>query len=245
MRKPIIIIEKDENIPAEIIKWADSHSVPIIFKQQDSIHTKVAGSKSETENNGTDISDYDHVIEYSEDITEDYLETAYCHARGIPAAITSTERLLIREIGPEDLELYQKIIREYPGSVSDHTLLNLSFPEFKDRHLAYMKYSYSFLGYGIYGIFLKNEKENISNMIGIAGLDGTDIPSLSYALFKNYQGMGYAFEACKAIIEYSLDFLAINRINICVKKDNISSIGLARKLKTLYPDLLQIIEETP
>ena len=243
MRKPIVIIEKEETVPAEILSWASSHSVPVIHENSSVGKTPVAAEKSGDDN---PISDYDYVIEYSEDITTDYLDTAYCHAHNLPADITSTSRLVIREIGPEDLDSYREILCKYPEAVSDPTLLNLPFDEFKDRHLAYMKYSYSLLGYGIWGIFLKNTEDDItSKMIGIAGLDGTGIPSLSYALFEEYQGMGYASEACKAIIDYAVCNHEINRINLCVKQDNTSSLKLARKLITLYPDTLSILEERP
>ena len=241
MRKPIVIIEKEETIPAEILSWASSHSVPVIQEHSSVGKTPVAAEKSGDDN---PISDYDYVIEYSEDITTDYLDTAYCHAHNLPADITSTSRLVIREIGPEDLDSYREILCKYPEAVSDPTLLDLPFNEFKDRHLAYMKYSYSLLGYGIWGIFLKNTEDDItSKMIGIAGLDGTGIPSLSYALFEEYQGMGYASEACMAILDYASRVLEIKNINLYVKQYNIPSLKLARMLKSVYPCLISIMEE--
>ena len=191
MNKPMVIIEKEYQIPSTVLDWAQSHSVPVLSCSD-------FGSLS-----------YDYVIEieYSNEITIDYLNMTYCHAHNLPATIATTDRLIIREIGTDDLNIYQRLIEENPTVISDKSLLGLSAEAFKERHLAYMKYSYQFLGYGIWGIFLSdkandtksNSAKFIGNnspngiMIGIAGLDGTDNMSLSYAILEKYSGQGYAY----------------------------------------------------
>ena len=219
MNEPMIIIEKEYQIPDVILDWAQSHSVPVLSCHDFDIFSL----------------NYDYVIEYSDEITIDYLNITYCHAHNLPATIATTGRLIIREIGTDDLNIYQRLIEENPTVISDKSLLGLSAEEFKERHLAYMKYSYQFLGYGIWGIFLSGEI-----MIGIAGLDGTDKISLSYALLKNYQGYGYAYEAVSEIINYAVHELEIRQIKLDIQKDNISSIKLAEKIQNIYPNILQV-----
>ena len=230
MHEAMLLIEKEEKIPASVIEWAESHSVPIEFCPDD----------TDTENTGhTDPASgfkYDYVITYSSDITLEYLEIMYCHSRDLSAVIGITDRLVIREISPEDLDSYKELIDTFPDAVSDSTLTGLNMDEFRERHLAYIKYSYHFLGYGIYGIFLKNDNK----MIGIAGADGTDAPTLSYALFKEYQGKGYAYEACRTVIDHIQKNLNVPHIRIDVKKENAASLKLAKKLGDEFPELIEL-----
>ena len=159
MHEAMIIIEKEEKIPAPVIGWAESHSVPIEFCPDDT-----DADNTDHNNTGSGFK-YDYVITYSSDITLEYLEIMYCHTHDLSAVIGTSSRLVIREISPEDLDSYKELIDTFPDAVSDSTLTGLSMDEFRERHLAYIKYSYHFLGYGIYGIFLKDDNK----MIGIAG----------------------------------------------------------------------------
>jgi RimJ/RimL family protein N-acetyltransferase len=77
-------------------------------------------------------------------------------------------------------------------------------------------------------------------MIGIAGLDGTDNISLSYALLEEYWGQGYAYEAIYEIINYAINELEISQIKLDIPKDNLPSIKLAKKIRNIYPEILQI-----
>lgn len=219
MNKPMVIVEKECIIPSSIHDWAQSHSVPVL-----SCHDFDCFSLN-----------YDYIIEYSDEITIDYLNMTYCHAHNLPATIATTDRLIIREIGTDDLDIYQRLIEENPAVISDKSLLGLSAEEFKERHLAYMKYSYQFLGYGIWGIFLSGEI-----MIGIVGLDGTDSISLSYALLEKYRGQGYAYEAVNEVLNYAIHDLEISHIKLDIPKDNLPSIKLAKKIQDIYPEILQV-----
>ena len=253
----MVIIEKEYKIPSVIVDWAQSHSVPIMsYRDADAPSSRdcLKGFNQNEfclqDNLGTFSLNYDYVIEYSEETSLDYLNMTYCHAHNLPATIVATERFIIREIGIKDLDVYKRIINENPDVIFDKSLVNLSAEEFKERHLAYMKYSYQFLGYGIWGIFLiqKGNNKNTdyaknivdSTMIGIAGLDGTDVPQLSYALFTEYQGNGYAFEACDKVLEYAVSQLGLDKVIINIQNDNPKSLILSKKLATKYP-LLEII----
>lgn len=228
MHEAMLIIEKDDKIPAPVLEWAESHSVPVEFcpDETDGINDTDSGLGFK----------YDYVITYSSDITIEYLDILYCHSHDLSAVIGTSERLIVREIAPEDLDNYRELIELFPDAVSDSSLKGLSKEDFHERHLAYIKYSYRFLGYGIYGVFLKKDGQ----MIGIAGVDGTDRPTLSYALFKEHQGYGYAYEACRIILEYVKDYLDIPHIDINVKKENTASLKLAKKLGEAFPELIRL-----
>ena len=229
METYIIIIEKEEPVPENIRTWAKQHLVAVVPERN-------CGEAAL-------LDAYDYVIEYSKDVSLKYLEIAYCHTHNLPAIIAETESLIIKEIGMEETEEYRKIIENVPNAVSDKTLLGLSSEEFARRHRAYMMYSYGLLGYGIYGVYLKNPvkgttcatgNDGCEKMIGIAGLDGTEVPLLSYAVLKEYQGMGYAFSACCSIMDYFFTETEMDKVNISVAKDNGPSINLARKLADRY-----------
>ena len=228
MHEAMILIEKEEKIPAYVIEWAEFHSVPIEFCPDDN-------DTDSTDRTGLGFR-YDYVVTYSSDITLEYLEIMYCHSHDLSAVIGVSDRLVIHEITPEDLNSYKELIDTFPNAVSDSTLRGLSMDEFRERHLAYIKYSYHFLGYGIYGIFLKESNK----MIGIAGADGTDAPTFSYALFKEYHGKGYAYEACCIIIDYLQKYLCISHIVINVQKENLASLKLAKKLGEAFPELIEL-----
>ena len=224
MKKPMILLENTISIPYNIRIWAKSHSVPIKRIRSDNSVSSCAYPP-----------DYEYVIEYSEDLTTEFLDVTYCHSHNLPAVIARTERLVIREIGISDLYQYATILKENPNATSDKSLLSLSPSDFKDRHIAYMKYSYQFLGYGIWGLFANTISS--PKMIGIAGLDGTD-PELSYAILKDYRKNGYAYEAVSKILEYATTELNINKIRININKDNSESLKLAEKLSEHFPGIL-------
>jgi RimJ/RimL family protein N-acetyltransferase len=230
MHEEMILLEKDEKIPAKIIEWAELHSVPIEFCPDTPGTDRLNATVPDTEFR------YDYVITYSSDITPEYLDILYCHSHDLSAMIGASERIIIREIAPEDLDSYKELIELFPDAVSDNTLSGLSKEEFRQRHLAYIKYSYHFLGYGIYGIFLRKS----GKMIGIAGVDGTDRPALSYALFNEHQGKGYAYDACRIILDHMEKYHSMAHIDIIVKKSNTASLNLAKKLGDAFPGLIRL-----
>ena len=177
------------------------------------------------------------------------LEIAYCHAVDKPAVIGTTKRLIIREIGSEDLDDYFRIVKLFPEILTDRTLSELNPDEFKIRHEAYIKYSYHFLGYGIYGIFPRDTAlkpvsgcYKVPKMIGLAGIDGVETLQLSYALFPEYQGIGIAFEACDRILEYAETSLELKNINLFIHEENTSSIRLAEKLKKKHSIIIHHLQ---
>jgi len=202
----MILLENDHPIPSDIKSWAKEKNIPII------------------KGNAYGIFPADFIIEYSPDTDLTELEISYCHSIFQPAVIGETERLTIKELGTDDLKDYMLLVTENNIHLSDPSLASLSFKEFTDRHLAYIKYSYSFLGYGLWGIY---SKEN--SLLGIAGLDGTDRITLSYALFEKYRGKGYAAEACSFILEYA-EKHAFTPVIIVVNPNNSSSLKLASKM---------------
>lgn len=137
-----------------------------------------------------------------------------------------TERLIIREMVPEDVDaLYE--IYEAP-SVTKY-MENL-FEE-KEEEYQYMRnyydHVYCFFGYGMWLLTLKN-----GTVIGRAGIENNDRDEivLGYVVGEAYQRQGYAYEACKAILGYARNDLEIEDVVVYVHPENEPSIRLAEKL---------------
>lgn len=153
--------------------------------------------------------------------------------------IDVTGRLVIRELGMNDINTYQNIIEACAlGVLPD--LVGLSADEFAERHEAYIKYQYGFYGYGIWGVFLKGSvpsyDEYLSGhegpMIGIVGLvngSASGIGELSYAILPKYRRNGYALEAVRAAMEYGTE-CGFKGFEAVIEPSNTASLALAAKL---------------
>lgn len=151
--------------------------------------------------------------------------------------IAETDRLIIRELVPEDLPALRKISspkdREKLGETEEKLLQ-------EDFFLAYIRNQYAFFGFGIWALVLKETGE----LIGKAGLspleepfepqDGTDdagdILELCYHVGTEFRRRGYALEALKAVLFFGQKELDVHRYLVRTGKNNIPSRELIRKL---------------
>lgn len=163
------------------------------------------------------ISDYD--------FTEEYAEFLCAKAIGLPGVIVNTERLQIREIGLNDLSAYKALLSECSDFL-DEDFSEMSENDFKKRHEEYIKYHYNFFGFGLWGLWFKNEPDKL---IGLAGVSGND-HTLSYCITREYRNKGFAYEACSHIIRYMAEEHSVNDITAVISEDNEPSIHLAKKL---------------
>lgn len=159
------------------------------------------------------------------EFTEEYAEFLCAKAMGLPAVIGHTERLQIREIGMNDLAAYKALVSECSDYLDDD-YSNMSETDFQKRHEEYIKYHYNFFGFGLWGLWLKNEPDKL---IGLAGISGND-HTLSYCITKEYRNKGFAYEACKYIIRYMEEEHSVKDITAIISEDNTPSIHLAQKL---------------
>ena len=123
-------------------------------------------------------------------------------------------RMCIRELTEADMDSY--------GCREEGNLAFLDIQE--------MYYRWNF---GIWGIFMEN------GIIGLAGfLIGDDGRlRMGYELKSEYRGRGYAFTACKAILDYAEEEMEYPEVVCVIDKNNIPSILLAGKLKEYYQKL--------
>lgn len=170
-----------------------------------------------------------YVAENMEALDKRYLEMVYCRYYGLPVVIAETPRLLIREMGMQDLKELYALYDTLKDCIYVEPLYDRKQEEeFTER---YLKNMYGFFGYGLWLVFRKEDWK----LVGRAGIENREIngvleQELGYLIGKPWQGNGYAEEACQAILAYAGQQLHCERLFLCTQKENIPSISLAEKL---------------
>ena len=192
-----------------------------------------------------DLSQADYLFESFNSIDNDFVEMVYSHHFGTPWTVLETERLIIREMCPLDVEDIYKI---YEGN--DLRYMENLYPDMDEerQYIAdYQKYIYNFYDFGIWLFVEKSTGE----IIGRGGIeykmsepgeeeiipdDTTDGIEIGYIIRADKQGQGYAYEGLKAILDYVPEHFGIKRVRVKVHKDNDISIHLAKKLGASFRD---------
>ena len=147
---------------------------------------------------------------------------------GLPLIIAEWGGTELRELTPEDYPAVCALVREAGGDrFSSET--RLADPEY---YAAYVRNQYPLFGYGLWGLFRKNDGE----LLGIAGFDAPPDDSadleLGYHIGKDFRRQGHALDACLAALSYAEKELGAERILIRIRRDNLPSLRLSEKLKT-------------
>lgn len=169
-----------------------------------------------------------YCIESREEIDEEYLDRVYRRFYDIPWEILTTKRLLVREITVEDVPRLFELYRD--ESITKY--MEKLFPTIQQEEeytRNYIRNIYHFYGYGMWLLVLKESGE----IIGRAGLEykeGFTGLELGFMLGEAYQHKGYAYEACRAILDYAREELGETDFRAVVHKENIHSKHLCEKL---------------
>lgn len=174
------------------------------------------------------------VLQELMEIDIEYLEKIFQRLSEKPWHIADTERLVIREMCEEDLHALYTIYDD--EDVIKYTENLYENPEKELQYIKdYRKYIYEFYGYGTWVLIHKGSGE----LIGRAGLNHRpefDEPELGFVIAKKYWRQGYAFEACKKILELAKKVYEMDQLQALVKKENLASIKLLEKLQFCYEE---------
>ena len=156
--------------------------------------------------------------------------------------LLSTERLHIRSLTLNDApDLYTLMTdKDWIQNIGDRGVYSISDAEDYIRDRFFKSYQESNLGF--YALILKTTQ----SFIGIAGLidrDGLDFVDIGYGILPQYRGLGYAFEATKAIYDYGRINLELEKIIAIVDSDNQSSINILKKLGLDFEKMIQLPDE--
>lgn len=175
-----------------------------------------------------DFSGIPYAVTNVDDLDEKYLERIWQRYRGIPWEICVTDRCIVRETVPEDVESFYEIYR-------DKEITRYMEDLFEDRDQErqyirdYIEKVYGFYGFGMWSVCLKETGE----VIGRAGLsmrEGFEEPELGYVIGKKWQNQGIAEEVCREILAYGREEIGFGHVRALMQPENTASERLCRKL---------------
>lgn len=181
-----------------------------------------------------DLSKASILIESFEGIDTAFVERTYQHAHHLPATIAKTPRLLIRELGMEDVPALYQLYQD-ESFVKNHLTIASSLQEAQEKMEAYIQHMYRFCGFGLWGVFLNDSH----TLIGHCGIEpkqlmiaqtSADVMELGYGIASKHQQQGYALEALQAILDYATNVLYLHELYVRIHPKNSASISLAKKL---------------
>ena len=156
--------------------------------------------------------------------------------------ILETERLLLRELTPEDFDVLYAVL-------GDHEIMShypYSFDEERVRNWITRNIRrYQTDGFGLWAVVLKQTGEMTGEMIGDCGItlqniNGRIPPEIGYHIRRDRQQQGYASEAARGCIRYAFEKLDFPAVYSYMKYTNIPSRKTAMKIgmrfQEEYPD---------
>lgn len=146
--------------------------------------------------------------------------------------VITTERLTLRWFTLDDASFMFELVNsplwlEFIGDRNVH-----SIDQARDYIANGTMKSYEMNGYGA---FVVQTLDGTS--LGVCGFykrDYLDYPDIGFAYLPRYVGQGYGYEAAKAVFEYGLNELKLEKILGITNPRNIASIKLLEKLGLRY-----------
>ena len=176
------------------------------------------------------------VVEGFEEIDAIFANKVYCHHHHLPALVCETERLLIKEMEERDIPRLMEICAQ---ETSRDACEGIAKPltEELEGFVDYRTYMYELCDMGYWCVIKKDTDE----IIGRAGIEPKywdnrkTVVELGYVIDENFRHQGFAYEACKAILQVAGERGAVY-LHCRIKKDNQPSRQLARKLGFVKTD---------
>lgn len=175
-----------------------------------------------------DFSGFTFGVEDPEHLEDEYVERVYRRLKGLPWNILETERCLIRETTPEDVEDFFHIYSD-PAITKFMDGLYPDKEQEKEYIREYIEKIYTFYEFGIWTVVEKSS----GSVIGRAGFsyrEGYDDPEIGFIIGVPWQRRGYGEEVCRGILDYGMKRLGFRDVNALVETRNEASLKLCDKL---------------
>lgn len=183
------------------------------------------------ENQGTFFEGAAYVVEEISEIGFSVYDEIYRRLAGLPLMVMKTERLLIRESTAGDVPEFYRVYSD--PSITRYMEDLFEDPAEETVYMQeYIRQVYGFYGYGMWTVQLRS-----GEVIGRAGLsvrEGYELPELGFVIGRDYQGQGYAEEACRAVLAYGRKELSFEHVQALVEEENLPSRNLLAKLGFLF-----------
>lgn len=170
----------------------------------------------------------EYAIEQISEVEYKSLELAYLRLTGQPWDILTTDRCIVRETTVEDADSFYDIYKEpsityYMEGLYEDKAAETAYIQ------DYIKNIYGFYGYGMWSV-LEKDSGQVIGRAGISWREGFDIPELGFVIAVPYQHQGYAYEVCRAILDYAVTELGFTSIQAFVMGENETSKSLCKRL---------------
>jgi len=153
--------------------------------------------------------------------------------------ILETERLVLRQLTPDDAEFILELLNDpsFIRNIGDRNVRTIE--DACSYILNGPVASYAKNGFGLYLVLLKETQEPIG-MCGLIKRDGLEDVDIGYALRPRYWCRGYAVEAAQATKEYAREMIGLKRIVAIVDPVNAGSIRVLEKIGLHYETMVRL-----
>ncbi|EPE0814613.1 GNAT family N-acetyltransferase [Vibrio vulnificus] len=147
---------------------------------------------------------------------------------GMENLMIETERLILRPVESEDLDIYTKLFtseettRYLPGGKPYSSEYIANYVPQKVNHWS--------KGYGTFIVSLKSSPEVKIGYAGVEQIPDSNLSDIRYGLLSEYQSKGYAFEAAKAVLNFTFGTGKVSEIYGVAVIGNFASEALLKKL---------------
>lgn len=179
-------------------------------------------------NREQDFSEFLYAVEDPEGLDPEYVDKVYRRLKGLPWDILETERCLIRETTPEDVEEFYQIYSD-PAITRYMEDLYPEIEQEKQYIREYIEKVYSFFEFGVWTV-VERASGSVIGRTGFAFREGYEEPELGFIIGVPWQRRGYAEEVCRAVMEYGWEVLGFRQVQALVEPGNEASLKLCGKL---------------
>lgn len=153
--------------------------------------------------------------------------------------ILETERLILRQLTPEDAEFILELLNEpaFINNIGDRGVRTLD--DARIYILSGPMASYAQNRFGLYRVELKETGE----AIGICGLlkrDSLEDVDIGFAFLEKLWARGFAYESASAVMEYGRGVLKLPRIVAITSPDNEGSIRVLAKIGLRFEKMIRM-----
>ena len=192
-------------------------------------------------NKNEEFSGVKYIFTDIEEVDIDSYVKAYQRYAGEPWEVLATDRLLVRETTLDDVDEFYKLYKD--PEMTKYMEGLFENPEDEKRYQKdYIEKVYGLMGFGIWTL-VRREDQKVIGRVGYSVRNGFEDIELGFLIGKDYQGQGYAFESCSAVLDYGRDVLLFDKVQTLVKAENEISINLCKKLGFKVLDNVSVEED--
>lgn len=157
--------------------------------------------------------------------------------------ILETERLVLRELVPDDAPFMLELLNEpsYIRNIADRGVRDLDGARryLEERWRA----SYARHGFGLW-VVVERASGAATGLCGLVRRDGLDDVDIGYAFLPTFWGRGYAIESALGVKAHARDVVGLTRLVAIVVPDNLPSIRVLECLGMRFERTLRLPGET-